>query len=92
MIESILLLGLASAAVSVLVGREQIAEPIRRRTVDWFGDHDKLYLIADLFHCPYCLNWWIGAGLMLAFFDIDIVLYLSAQAVSYIAIGYMAKS
>jgi len=59
MIESILLLGLASAAVSVLVGREQIAEPIRRRTVDWFGDHDKLYLIADLFLSvlPQLVDW-----------------------------------
>ena len=92
MIESVFLLGFCSAAVSVLIGREQITESIRQKVVEMFGDHEKLYLIADLFHCPYCLNWWVSAGLMLVFFDFSIVVYLAAQAVSYITIGHMDKS
>lgn len=53
-IEELLILSLATAAISMTVAKAPVFESVRY----WFDGRNEW--LADLIHCPYCLSHWVA--------------------------------
>jgi hypothetical protein len=66
MLIAVILIGLASYRLWRIVGRDQIADPIRV----WLINREGRFwtFVGDLLHCAWCLGWWLAGAITVALF------------------------
>lgn len=62
---TLIILGLATAAVSVTISKTKVTERFRK----WLWTFPSMQTVAYLFDCPYCVSHWIAVVFVLATFQ-----------------------